>query len=333
MVLSGLDERGRIFRKARAAEARPRMQELRADPVIEANPTGHILNVGPYPLGQIRHLVDEGDLGREEGIGRVFDELGRAAAGVENGPSVEIEWPIDLGHHLACPFIIGADHDAIGMLEVLNGGTLAEEFRIGHDGDVGIRPHFMDDARDLVAGAHRHRRFGDDHRETINRLGDLARGRVDVGEIGMTVPAPGRRADRNENCIGRSNGLCQLQREDEAPGPRVARDELIEPGLEDRRFANAQERDFFRVLVDANDLVAEIGKTGARDKPHIAGADHCDLHENPLDGWRAISRVTPSRVAPLYRSLSLTPPLSPSKTERGVRPSLPQGLMTGIHSP
>src|SRR6516165_4516638 len=50
----------------------------------------------------------------------------------------------------------------------------------------------MDDARDLVAGAHRHRRFGDDHGETGDRGGDLARGGIDVGKIRSACPSPRR---------------------------------------------------------------------------------------------------------------------------------------------
>jgi hypothetical protein len=75
------------------------------------------------------------------------------------------------------------------MLEVLDGGPFAQEFRVRDDGDVGIGPGLMDDARDLVAGAHRHRRFGDDHGEGGDRSPDLARGGIDVGRISMIIIA------------------------------------------------------------------------------------------------------------------------------------------------
>ena len=38
-------------------------------------------------------------------------------------------------------------------------------------------------------------------------------------------------------------------------------------------------RDLASVLVDADDVVAEIGKAGPRNEADIAGADHCDAHE------------------------------------------------------
>ena len=54
------------------------MQELGADAVVEADAAGDLLHVGADALAQIRDLVDEGDLDRQEGVGGVFDQLGGA---------------------------------------------------------------------------------------------------------------------------------------------------------------------------------------------------------------------------------------------------------------
>ena len=40
-----------------------------------------LLHVGADLLAEVRDLVDEGDLSRQEGVRGVFDELGGAAAG------------------------------------------------------------------------------------------------------------------------------------------------------------------------------------------------------------------------------------------------------------
>ena len=65
-----------------------------------------------------------------------------------------------------------------------------------------VRIGLADDPLDLVAGADRHGRFGDDDGKAVQRGGDLARGRVHVGEVRMAVAAPRRRADRDEHRIG-----------------------------------------------------------------------------------------------------------------------------------
>ena len=52
------------------------MQELAADAAVEADAAGDVLDIGADRLAQIGDLVDEGDLGREKGVGGVFDQLG-----------------------------------------------------------------------------------------------------------------------------------------------------------------------------------------------------------------------------------------------------------------
>ena len=48
--------------------------------------------------------------------------------------------------------------------------------------------------------------------------------------------------------------------------------------LVDRNFALVEEVDLLLDDVDASDLVAAVGETGAGDKADVTGADDCDLH-------------------------------------------------------
>src|SRR6185436_16462978 len=54
----------------------PGMEELRPDALVEPHAARHLDDVGAQPLAQRGDLVDESDLGREEGVRRVLDELG-----------------------------------------------------------------------------------------------------------------------------------------------------------------------------------------------------------------------------------------------------------------
>jgi hypothetical protein len=65
------------------------VQELGSDPVVEADAAGDVLDVGVDRLAQIGDLVDEADLDREEGVGRIFGELGGAPAGEQDRRAVE----------------------------------------------------------------------------------------------------------------------------------------------------------------------------------------------------------------------------------------------------
>ena len=111
-------------------------------------------------LAKIGDLVDEGDLHREEGIGRIFDQLGRSARREQHRRLVEEQRPVDLRHDVARELALDADDDAVGMLEVLDRRAFAQEFRVGHDGEIGARILLADDALDLVTRTHRYRRFG-----------------------------------------------------------------------------------------------------------------------------------------------------------------------------
>lgn len=177
-----------------------------------------------------------------------------------SGASVEIERPVDFGHDAAGALVIEADDNAVGTLEILDGGTFAQEFRIGDDGDICLRIGFAHDALHFVAGADRYGRFGDDDREAFHVLGDLAGGGMDVGKVGMAVAAPRRGADRDEDDVACSNARLHFRRERETSGADIVCHQLLQARLEDRYFAAPQCLDLARVLVDANDIMAEIGK-------------------------------------------------------------------------
>ncbi len=173
--------------------------------------------------------------------------------------------------------IIGADHDAVGMLEVLNCGALAQKLRIGDDLQFGIRTHLAQDLLNLVAGPDRHGRFGDDHRRLRQVRSNLAHRLVDEAQIGVAVAAAGRRADSDEDGVGFGDARRLVSKFQPALAD-VGFDEVRKSRLEDRNFALLERGDPARILVDAGDLMAEIGKAGAGDEPDITGADHANAH-------------------------------------------------------
>ena len=85
IVLRSLDQSTHIFGEAGTAKTRARMEKFAADPVIQADAAGHLLNIGTDLLAQVGDLVDEGHLSRKEGVGRVFDEFGSAPRSVRIG--------------------------------------------------------------------------------------------------------------------------------------------------------------------------------------------------------------------------------------------------------
>ena len=60
-----------------------------------------------------------------------------------------------------------ADDDAVGPLEVADRGALAQELGVRDDVDLQIGPRLAADALDLVAGADRDGRLGDDDERPV----------------------------------------------------------------------------------------------------------------------------------------------------------------------
>src|SRR3546814_2569562 len=80
-----------VLREAGAAVARSGVQELAADAPVEADAAGDVVHVGADLLAEIGDLVDNGDLGGEEGVAGVLGQLGGLQAGEENRRFDQVE--------------------------------------------------------------------------------------------------------------------------------------------------------------------------------------------------------------------------------------------------
>ena len=61
----------------------PRVEERRADPLVEAHPAGDLGDVGADLLADVGDLVDEADLRRQEGVRGELDHLGAGDVGAD----------------------------------------------------------------------------------------------------------------------------------------------------------------------------------------------------------------------------------------------------------
>ncbi len=133
----------------------PGLQELRADAIVQAHAARDLDHVGAGLLADVGDLVDEGDLGRQEGVGGKLDHLGAGDVGTHQRRS---EGRIELDDRIARPVAVVADDDAVGVQEVLDGGALLEELGAGHVAQA-VLAALAEDALDRGARATRHRRL------------------------------------------------------------------------------------------------------------------------------------------------------------------------------
>ena len=95
---------------------------------------------------------------------------------------------------------MAAEHDAVGMHEVIDGAALTEELRVAHHGEMDrlVGPVRGHDFADQVAGANWHRALVDDHQVVHQLPADVLGGSLEGGQVGTPSPIRGR-ADGHEN--------------------------------------------------------------------------------------------------------------------------------------
>ena len=263
------------------------MQELGPDPVVHADAARDVLHIGAHLFAKVGDFVDESDLGRQKRVGGVFDEFGRAPIDEEQGWLVEVQRPRDQSaHDRAGPLVRRAHDDPVRAFEIADRRALPEELRIGDGDEIGVGPRFRDDPLDFVACADRHGRLRDDHGEAVEGRGDLLRGGIDEGQIGVAIAATRRSAHRDEDSLGAPHRLSDVLAEEKTLAPDVGCDEIV-PGSKigiSPRFSAAT---FGLVPVDAGHDVPEIGETGPRDwptYPHPILASCMPRHESSTSG-------------------------------------------------
>jgi hypothetical protein len=164
------------------------------------------------------------------------------------------------------------------MLEIPDRRSFAQELGIRHYCAGDVRPRLPDDALDFVTGSDRHRRLCDHNGKAIKCSRDLARSVIDEAQISEAVTTPRWSSNRDEDRVGIRDGARKLAAEFQPGGAHIGTDHVVQPGLVNRHFAAQKGGDLRFILVDANDLVAEIGETGAGNKANVAGADHGNAH-------------------------------------------------------
>ncbi len=249
------------------------------------HPPGHVVNVGAHLLAKIGNLVDIGDLGGKKGVGGVFDELRGLATGEQNWRLDQVERIIEMTHEVAGAVTLGPDHHPVGTHEIVDGGALAQEFRIRDHIEIGVLAGIADNALHLTPGAHRHRRFVHHHRIAVEGGGNLLGRGEDIGKIGMTVAAPARRADGDEDGIGLGHSGLQVGAKRQPPGIFVVPHHFLETRLVNGNLALAQAADLIRVLINTDHVDAKFRKTGTGDKSYIPGANYGYMHGVIFPGW------------------------------------------------
>jgi hypothetical protein len=107
-------------------------------------------------------------------------------------------------------------------------------------------------------------------------LGDTAGGALDVRQVGGVRARLLRGADADEVDVRGGDGRRDVGGEPELAARDVLRDELGQPGFEERDLASGQCGELRRVDVHADGLEAHLGHGGRVGGTEVAGADDAD---------------------------------------------------------
>ena len=266
-------ERLEVLAEARTTEPDAGPQEQRADPRVEADRSGHRGDVGTRRVAEVGDLVDERDLGREEGVAGELQRLGGGDVGAHEAIGGQ-QRRVQLGHQVTGPGRVIADHDLVGVPEVGQAGALAEELGVRHVQDA-VEPPGVETAPALDAGARWHGRLHHDG------LPGGQRDAIDDGphraQVGLAGGAGGGADGHEEQLAGLQRGLVARGEVEQVP---VLAQAVLEAGFEERDLASLQHGQTIRVRLDAVHLVAELGQADRADEPDVAGAD--DREHLPL---------------------------------------------------
>ncbi len=132
-----------VLGEAASSEAKAGVEELPADAFVDPDRVRERADVGSGGVAHVRHRVDEGDLGGEEGVCCDLDELRRGEVGHEEGGSAFDDGSVDPPNELldaARTARIDTENDSVRGQGVTHREPLSQELRVEpHLGVLGVR--------------------------------------------------------------------------------------------------------------------------------------------------------------------------------------------------
>jgi len=96
-------------------------------------------------------------------------------------------------------------------------------------------------------------------------------------------PFIGRRPHRDELDFAVRDARRDIGRKRDAPGRARARDDFLQTRFVNRHTTVVEDFDLARIDIQTEDVVADLGKTCARNETYVTRADNGDFHT--LSGW------------------------------------------------
>ena len=182
---------------------------------------------------------------------------------------------VDALEQLGGALISGSHHDAIRMQEVNDGRAFAQELGIGNDIEPGgVHAMAVKDTANPLVGVDRHRALFDDHLVAGDGARNLRDHRFNVRQVSRAGVSL-RCADRDEDGFATLNGCAQIGCEVDSAA-QVFGEQIGQMVFVDRNSAVSQRSHLGFIVVDAGDLMADLGKAYGGDEPNVTRSDNAN---------------------------------------------------------
>src|SRR2546423_7154272 len=155
----------------------------------------------------------------------------------------------------------------------MNGAAFAEEFRITDHVELRFAAIVaLDRFSHTLAGFHRDGALIDDDSIVGQNIGDLARDFFDKAKIDISVGL-GRSGHRDENDLRLVYAFANAAAEMQTVRGNIAMNDFLQTRFVNWNAAGLQDLNFCSVIIDADHVVADVGKTSAGHEPNVSGTD------------------------------------------------------------
>ena len=274
--------RKRVLWKTTSAVAKAGIQKLISNAAVGAHALAHIVNVGAVALAQIRDLIDETNFARKHCVAGVLHHFRTANIHNKNRIALAHKRLVQLAQYFAGVLAFHAAHHAVGLHEVANRVAFFQKLGI-----VGNMKRNLgagaNGVAHLMTGAHRHGALDHDHfaigggADLFKLFGNVLGHGQHILQVGASVLAAGR-AHANENDISMVVRSGLVRGELNTFGGNILGQHLAQTGFVNRALAAAQHVNLLLVNIQAQHVVASVGKASAGDQSNISSADHGEFH-------------------------------------------------------
>ncbi len=283
LLLGDIQQGTQILGQAGAAEGETGAQVSGRDVElpVPGDQTHDLARVDPQGLPQAADLVGEDNLDRVEGITGVLEHLRRADVGADKFARQVLEHRPD---DVQGARRVAADHGERRIVIILDRAALAQELRLKGQAEAfaqlfaGVLFQYRPDPIHDRAGAHGRA----NHHHVIlivagQGLADL-RGDFLNGPQILAAVRLGRGSHTDKGQRALADRLVDIVGHRQPALFHHVAGQLLDTFFHDGRVAAAQQIQFGRIHVHADDLVTVAGQAGGGNGAHIPHAENCDIH-------------------------------------------------------